>query len=258
MEKPNNHLEESSPDFNKIWDRDKYLARINPAQIHRRRLVKRFLSKLGIKPASILDIGCGTGELLKRLSSIYPNAQFYGCDTSNEAGKLTMAILPSVRFYSFNAEEAQKGAFEKTVDLITCCEVLEHSSSPIQLVKNAYQWLNNGGLFFISVPAGPMTAYDQSIGHRHHYTTQEVQELLVSQDFCDVHTEYWGAPFHTLYRELIRLVSSRSKNKEKIDPNQYLLPYYLFCKIFNVLFYFNFLNSGYQIFAWGTKRVNKN
>ena len=40
------------------------------------------------------------------------------------------------------------------------------------------------------------------------------------------------------------------------NPNRYLLPYYLSCKIFNILFYFNFLNSGYQIFGWGTKREN--
>ena len=211
MEKPNKPSVGSDADFDKIWDRDKYLAKINPSQIHRRRLTRRYLSKLRINPASILDIGCGTGELLMELSSVYPSAQFYGCDTSREAGKLTMEILPSVRFCHFNAEEAQKGVFEKTVDLITCCEVLEHCSSPIGVLKNAYQWLNKGGLLFVSVPAGPMTAYDQSIGHRHHYTTQEIQGLLASQNFCDVHVEYWGAPFHTLYRELIRFVSFLSK-----------------------------------------------
>ncbi|MFC1708947.1 class I SAM-dependent methyltransferase [Candidatus Omnitrophota bacterium] len=245
------------PDFDKIWGRDKYLAKINPAQIHRRRLTKHFLNKLRVGPASILDIGCGTGELLNELFSIYPNAQFYGCDTSGKAGKLATAALPSMQFYCFNAEEIPKGTFDKTVDLITCCEVLEHCSSPIELVKNVYQWLNKDGLFFVSVPAGPMTAYDQTIGHRHHFTIQEIRGLLASHGFCDVHAEYWGAPFHTLYRELVRFVSGWNKSKEKIDPNPYLLPYYLCSKVFNLLFYLNFLKSGYQIFGWGIKRANK-
>jgi SAM-dependent methyltransferase len=248
---------ESTPVFDKIWRRDKSLAKINPAQIHRRRLTEYFLKKLGIKPASILDIGCGTGELLKELFHVYPNAQFYGCDLSREAGNLTVVIFPSARFYCFDAGKTQKEAFEKTVDLITCCEVLEHCSSPIQVIKNAYQWLNRDGLFFISVPAGPMTAYDRAIGHQHHYTTKEIKELLLSEGFCDVHAQYWGAPFHTFYRELVRFVSNRSENQNKSDPNRYFLLYYLCCKIFNLLFYFNFLKSGYQIFSWGIKRVNE-
>jgi ubiquinone/menaquinone biosynthesis C-methylase UbiE len=244
----------SIPVFDSIWSRDKYLAEINPAQIHRRRLTKYFLKKSGIKPQSILDIGCGTGELIKLLFHIYPNAQFYGCDISKESGRLTMAVLPSARFYCLNAEEAQKDVFDKHMDLITCCEVLEHCSHPAQVLKNAYQWLNNEGLFFCSVPAGSMTAYDRLIGHQHHYTSQEIRELLCSEGFCDVHVQYWGYPFHTLYRELVRAASSRMENKEKADPNQYFLSYWLCCKIFNLLFYLNFLKSGCQIFGWGYKR----
>jgi len=240
--------------YDKIWDRDRYLAEINPGQIHRRRLTKHFLKKLWIKPKNILDIGCGTGELLKFLFGIYPGAQFYGCDLSRVSEKMTMTVFPSARFYCLNAEEPQQIVFNKHMDLITCCEVLEHCSSPAEVIKNAYLWLKNGGLFFFSIPAGSLTAYDRFIGHKHHYTTQEIKQLLVSEGFCDIHVQCWGAPFHTLYRELVRIASKRIENKTKVDPNQYFFVYWLSCKIFNLLFYLNFFNSGLQIFGWGYKK----
>ena len=242
------------PVFDKIWSRDGHLAEINPAQVHRRRITKRLLKKSGINPCNILDIGCGTGELIKELFHVYPNAQFYGCDISSESGKLTKAALLSAKFYCLNAEEIQEDVFSERMDLITCCEVLEHCSSPARVIKNAYLWLNNGGVFFLSVPAGSATAYDRSIGHQHHYTTQEMKQLLVAEGFCDVHAQYWGAPFHTIYRELVRIASNRIENKEKVNPNQYFLGYWLCCKVFNLLFYLNFFNSGHQIFGWGYKK----
>ncbi len=245
---------ELPPLFDKIWSRDRCLAEINPAQIHRRRLTRQLLKKLRINPGNILDIGCGTGELIKELFNIYPRAQFYGCDISSESEKLTKATLWSAKFYCLNVEETQDAVFREPMDLITCCEVLEHCSSPSRVIKNAYLWLNNGGVFFFSVPAGYMTAYDRSIGHRHHYTTQEIKQLLSSEGFCGVYAQYWGAPFHTLYRELVRIASGRIENKEGADPNQYFLAYRLCSKVFNLLFYLNFLNYGHQIFGWGYKK----
>ncbi len=183
---------EGEPVFDKVWSSDRSLAEINPAQIHRRRQTKKLLRKLGINPRSILDIGCGTGELIKELFHVYPNADFYGCDISSEAEKLTMTALPSTRFYCLNVEKPQEDFFKKGMDLITCCEVLEHCSSPDQVIKNAYLWINEGGLFFFSVPAGPKTAYDSFIGHQHHYTIEEIKQLLISEGFCDVYAKYWG------------------------------------------------------------------
>jgi 2-polyprenyl-3-methyl-5-hydroxy-6-metoxy-1,4-benzoquinol methylase len=247
--------EKSKPIFDEIWRRDKHLAEVNPAQIHRRRLTRYFIRKFGPEPQNILDIGCGTGELLAELTSIYPHAQLCGCDLSEESGKLTTARLPLAHFYKFNAEEPQSPEFEKTMDLITCCEVLEHCAAPGQVVKNAYRWLNKGGMFFLSVPSGPMTAYDKAIGHQHHYTVQEIKTMLESESFVDVNVQSWGAPFHTLYRELVRAASRKVMNKKSADPNRFFFPYWIGSKVFNVLFYLNYFNYGYQIFGYGYKKA---
>ena len=245
------------PVYDKISIRDGYLAEINPAQIHRRRLTRRFLRFLRINPRKILDIGCGTGELIGELSHIYPHAQLYGGDLSSISVKLTMARVPLGKYYCFNAEEIQGEIFDTPMDLITCCEVLEHCLSPDRVVKNACLWLNTGGVFFLSVPSGPMTLYDQTIGHQHHYTIQEVRTLLESVGFMDVHVQSWGAPFHTLYRELIRVVSNGFSSKESVDPNRYSSLYRISSRVFNLLFYFN-VNYGRQIFGYGYKNGKSN
>ena len=239
--------------YDKIWQRDEYLAKINPAQIHRRRMLKSFLKHLKINPKRVLDIGCGTGELLSELSNMYPEAKLLGCDLSSESDKLMKSIIPDSDFFQIDIEESQSIPSNILVDLITCSEVLEHCSNPNNVVTNAFNWLNTGGVFFVTVPSGNMTAYDRSVGHVHHFTTEEIKSILHSKGFKNTNAVYWGAPFHTLYRKIVE-IASNNMEKEKKELNDQIIPIWIFSRIFNVLFYMNWIkNSGCQIFAWGYK-----
>ncbi len=245
----------SSSMFDEIWKRDSYLARINPAQIHRRRMIKFYLNKLRLNPKKILDIGCGTGELLSELGHFYPESELIGCDLSKESGKLLESNVPQSKFYCTDIEQNADFVLSEKADLITCSEVLEHCQNPMNVVKNGYNWLNIGGILFITVPSGEMTTYDKTIGHLHHYTTSEIKSILTSCGFSKVESIYWGAPFHTLYRKLVGTASKELKKKNE-EPNKHIAPIWLACKIFYFLFYFNFIqNSGCQIFAWGYKET---
>ncbi|MBI3591765.1 MAG: class I SAM-dependent methyltransferase [Candidatus Melainabacteria bacterium] len=249
----NNESIVNSPIYDKVWKTDAYMAKINPAQIHRRRLTKNILKKLCSKPKSILDIGCGTGELLFNLAQIFPEAKLHGCDISTESGKLMKSILPNAKFYCLNVDEVSSFSLNEPVDLITCCEVLEHCTNPENMIRNSYQSLNPGGIFFLSVPSGKMTDYDKVVGHNHHYTVEEINLLLSFHGFKNISSQYWGAPFHTIYREIVR-IASKGIDKKSTKASKVTLFYLVFCMIFNFLFYFNFFkNSGHQIFAWGIK-----
>lgn len=242
--------------FDTVWKRDVTLTKINPAQCHRRRLVSYFLDKLNINPQTIIDIGCGTGELLKELSRKYPKAKLTGCDLSQESGRLLKELLPESNFICLDVEK-HDARFNSSVDLITCSEVIEHCKNPDGLVENAFNWLKPGGIFFVTVPAGQMTGYDITIGHLHHYTKEEVSLLLTSKGFSKVEVKYWGEPFHGLYRYIVGLGSNKIANHKNNSKLHFIL-IHLLCNIFNFLFYLNPMkDKGLQILAWGIKETDQ-
>ncbi len=180
------------------------------------------------------------------LGHVYPRARLCGCDLS-EAARSGGAC-----FYKLDAENLQDFPGGERFGLVTCCEVLEHCARPENVVQNAYQWLDKGGVLFVSVPSGPMTGYDRAIGHRHHYAESEVQNLLQSQGFQSVTTLSWGFPFHSIYRSMVGIASSNLSGKDS-NPGKFFWPFWFFSKIFNLLFYLNLFKKGRQIFAWGCR-----
>ncbi|MAE44859.1 MAG: hypothetical protein CMF63_07745, partial [Magnetovibrio sp.] len=56
--------------WDRHWRRFALSARINPAQAFRRRLILHLLGGAAAEPgATILDIGCGSGDLLAELAA---------------------------------------------------------------------------------------------------------------------------------------------------------------------------------------------
>ena len=71
--------------------------------------------------ASVLDVGCGTGEFLAYLKSRRPNTKCTGVDFSDNAISIT-------RSQGFDADRANLAEEDLTgtFDYVTCFEVLEH------------------------------------------------------------------------------------------------------------------------------------
>lgn len=106
----------------------KYDAR-NPIA---RRLVAGFLDTVAgliraVRPASILEVGCGEGRLATELlARIEPPARF-------EIGDRSLAALPRDLDPRLSARQADVYALphdDRSVDLVLCCEVLEHLEAP--------------------------------------------------------------------------------------------------------------------------------
>lgn len=82
-----------------------------------------FLNILDISSSrNILDIGCGSGELLKLASKKGLNV--FGIDISKEALKLAKKKCPSAKLIRGKGEEI--GFEDNTFDNVTCLGVLEH------------------------------------------------------------------------------------------------------------------------------------
>lgn len=92
---------------------------------------------------SVLDVGCGTGEVLKSISEEYPDVRLYGIDISEEMLKQAKAKLN--RKAVLSAGDADHIPFTNNeFDLIVCTDSFHHYPNPQQAVDEFYRMLKTG------------------------------------------------------------------------------------------------------------------
>ena len=84
-----------------------------------------------------------------------------------------------------------------------CSEVLEHLDDPQRLLVNAHAWMAPACKLIVTVPGGPMSAFDRAIGHRRHFTPHALRRLLEDSGFRVQWTRRSGFPFFNLYRLVV-------------------------------------------------------
>ena len=83
-------------DWDSLWERFDQAAQRNPAELMRFRLALRFLG-LGSRPARVVDVGCGQGELVSIINRKHPSATALGVELSATGVNLAQARTPSAR-----------------------------------------------------------------------------------------------------------------------------------------------------------------
>ena len=89
-----------------------------------------------------------------------------------------------------------------------CSEVLEHVDDPGGLLEVSRRYLAPGCRLVVTVPGGPMTAYDRHIGHRRHFQPRELADLLRGAGFDVLRATGAGFPVFNLYRLLMRALGN--------------------------------------------------
>ncbi len=56
------------------------------------------------QPASVLDVGCGTGKLLRRARTYWPEAHLIGVDPANGMIEMAQRLTPNATFFPSMAE----------------------------------------------------------------------------------------------------------------------------------------------------------
>jgi 2-polyprenyl-3-methyl-5-hydroxy-6-metoxy-1,4-benzoquinol methylase len=194
-----------------MWGEFQHANEINPAQRHRIRIV---VGEVGNAPRTIADLGCGSGHLLKRLGSLMPEARRYGLDIEPTALQLARQQDPGAEFLLADLQASPPEppeAIQGKTDVIICSEVLEHLAAPQHLVALARGLLRPGGRLIITVPSGPRTRFDETIGHLRHYTSDSLRALLEGENLRIVRLYHWGFPFHSMFRMALELLPSATE-----------------------------------------------
>lgn len=176
---------------------------LNPAQVLRRELVFSALD-LGESrgPVRLLDLGCGTGEFASQVLLRRPDAEVVGLDLSTTGVELASEKVPQGRFFvqDFSKPMTLEPSLLGFATHVTCSEVLEHLDSPSAVLRSIAPYLAPGCKIVITVPAGPMSAFDKHIGHRRHFDRGRLAGLLEGAGYEDVDVRGAGFPFFNLYR----------------------------------------------------------
>ena len=133
---------------------------------HRAENYAEVLTQLITPAKKVLEIGCGSGALLRELETRWPEASLFGIDPALPDGRTQNE---RIRF--------ERGFFEtyaagECIDLIFAVNVIEHVSSPKTLFTRVAGLLSSGGQFAIICPAAnppnlELVIYD----HLHTFTS---------------------------------------------------------------------------------------
>ena len=107
-----------------------------------------------LNPRVILDVGCGTGRLLRRASSSWPEAQLVGLDPSMGMIESARKLAPSITFCQAVAELLPLA--DASVDLAFSAVSLHHWQDAAAGVREIHRVLCDTGIFCladISIPS---------------------------------------------------------------------------------------------------------
>ena len=104
------------------------------------------------QPASVLDVGCGTGRLLRRAYRYWPEAQLIGVDPANGMIERAKLLTPNATFFTAMAEALPLS--DASVDLALSTISFHHWQDQAAGIREIARVLRPGG-YFILVDVSP-------------------------------------------------------------------------------------------------------
>ena len=104
--------------------------------------------------ATLIDVGCGTGRLLRSVAELWPDCRLIGVDPSPRMIAAARALSPGIEFEVGSAEDLPMG--NTFADVVTSTVALHHWRDRVRGVKEASRVLRPGGLLVLVDLAGPM------------------------------------------------------------------------------------------------------
>jgi ubiquinone/menaquinone biosynthesis C-methylase UbiE len=138
----------------------------------------------GFRPTRILDIGCGTGRLLRRLQARWPLAVLFGVDLAEGMVAQARRQLPAATIHQAPAEHLPLS--DGSVDLVTSTVSFHHWSDQAGGVAEALRVLRPGGLFILA---------DMTISHGGHPLSRKQVRVLFAKAGLSIRSQTSPVPF---------------------------------------------------------------
>jgi SAM-dependent methyltransferase len=153
---------------------------------------------------SLLEIGTGSGFLMKFIEKKYPQATLKGIEYDPRLVALTKSKVLKAEIVQGNAEDFD--LLEKEFDLIVSLQVIEHLYRPEKLLISVKKHLNKDGVFIFTTPnthsIGARIMKNSWHGYRDDHVSlksyQEWKKFLEDNGFEAIYcgsTFFTGIPF---------------------------------------------------------------
>jgi len=170
----------------------------------RRELILRYIAG-----GKVLEIGCGTGNILLGIAKRCEEA--IGVDPSLIAVKMSrnrvrQAGLENVRLA--RADGLKLCFPDDSFGMVVCADVVEHLDDEYAFLSEVKRVLKPRGKALITAPASKRlwSRLDDEAGHRRRYDIQILRSLLSDLGFAEIRIRYWNSilfPVILLYRKLL-------------------------------------------------------
>ncbi len=235
----------NASNYNQFWEEWPDFVRYHPGSRHRRRLILDCVRSLRF--SSVLDVGCGTGELLGLIQMEFPEKiTLSGADFSPSVVEENKRKYPGVEFFVIDLPRQK---LEKRYDLVLCSEVIEHISDQKSSFLNLANLVRPGGHLCLTCPTGKIYSTEKHFGHVHHPSAEEILSYAKESGLEVLSLKVWGFPTYNLLKWATNVNSEwaiKNFSTGKYDWKKKIIS--------NVLYYTNFLNfskhtQGSQIVA---------
>ena len=162
------------------------------------------------KKMRILDYGCGTGHIFKKIQEMNPESTLIGADISPLAVKSISKRFKKNKFHVvFDGKKLPIKT--SSIDFIAAFDVIEHTVDTDLLLKEFHRVLSPKGRILISTPyhgviknilislIGFETVFDPFGVHIRFFTKQSLQEALKKRGFALLSNGFYGR-FAPLWR----------------------------------------------------------
>lgn len=130
----------------------------------------------------MLEIGCGTGFVLRGVGAALPRLTLYGSEVALAGLAFAKARNPAATLFQMDATAIP---YEEEFDVIGAFDVLEHIEDDARVVAEVFRALKPAGHAIISVPQHMFLWSDQDRRAQHfrRYAVDELQDRLEATGF---------------------------------------------------------------------------
>lgn len=132
----------------------------------------------GRSASRLLEIGCGTGNVLRALRSSAPGGTLVGMDLFIEGLHIARRRVDAPLVQA----DVSRAPFDAGFDLIGLFDVIEHLPEDEQVLRDAAALLAPGGTLLVTVPAFPSlwSYFDEAAHHVRRYRRAELGKKLAA------------------------------------------------------------------------------